>query len=253
MTNKKRKSHPHAHVHRALVAALIGVVAVPTAMTGLFQSIDDDGINAVPVMDLRFKAKNDRTRVRQLRRSYWQAVDIYNETVRLGVDNIGPPDIADRASIDYYLDPENFSAYDEMGAVHSAAADRAAAPGRPSEARKKYRALAEQYRDLLDGYITAGYCPKKLTEFHIAGMYELCSELLAERKAVISPKINFQQKAIDGFHSVGVAPIRNLQNRLRNLQESLLYEGGTSVRPKYHQRPSRPRFDRRSNSSDAAE
>ena len=48
----------------------------------MFQSIDDDGINRLPVMDLRYKALRDASRVRQLRRDYWQAIDIFNELRR---------------------------------------------------------------------------------------------------------------------------------------------------------------------------
>lgn len=242
MPRKKKQDHS-AHVSRALVAVLIGVIAVPTAMTGLFQSIDDDGVNAVPLIDLRTKARHDASRVRQLRRDYWQAVDIYNETERLDIDNIGPPDINNHKSIQYYLNPENFAVYEAMSGVHAAASE----PSIISDAERAYRALPETYRDLMDGYITAGYCPNPagLINRYPVQFIEICQSLLEERKEATMPRLNFSSKSLDGFQPVGYAPLRNLRNRLENLEESLLYEGGTSVRPRTHNRVTRPRLDYR--------
>lgn len=225
------------HVSRALVATMIGVIAIPTAMTGLFQSIDDDGVNAVPVIDLHQKAINDRSRVRYIRRNYWRAVGIYNELHRLGVEDINPPDINDSDSVNYYLDPENFAGVDGADTIVHASAPLEVGDGyipSVSTARAEYRALSERYRDLIDGYITAGYCPETLKQYHLAGMYQLCSSLLEEHVDAIAPSLLSRSAYLRGFQSVGFAPLRTLRNRLKVLEESLLYEGGTSVRPRTH-------------------
>jgi|TARA_Y100000310_G_scaffold175693_1_gene175785 hypothetical protein len=232
-----KKTQNTAHVSRALVAALIGVIAIPTAITGLFQSIDDDGINTVPVIDLRHRALNDASRVRYVRRNYWRAVGIYNELVRLGVEDLSPPDINDNDSINYYLDPENFAAVEGFGATVHAAAPLGEGDGYVSsisEAQREYNNLAERYRDLLDGYMTTRFCPGTLRQYHLAGFYELCNTLLDEHIAGLQPSLLERSSYLRGFNSVGFAPLRTLRNRLEVLEESLIYEGGTSVRPRTH-------------------
>ena len=234
------------HGHRIALAVLVGVIAVPTAMTGLFQSIDDDGINSVPVIDLRHRAARDADRVRQLRRDYWQAVDIYNELNRLGIDNPGPPDINNQESIEYYLTPDNFVGTEVSDMLHASAEEEEAPALQPiTQAEREYSALPEIYRDLMDGYLTTSRCPGTLRQFHLAGFYDLCLRLLDERTEATAPRLNYLFKKLDGFHSLGVAPLRNLGKRLESLQDSLLYEGGTSVRPKTHDGSGRPRLDYR--------
>lgn len=240
----KQTKH-HVHVSRALVAAIIGVIAIPTTMTGLFQSIDDDGINAVPLIDLHQRAINDRSRVRHMRRNYWRAVGVYNELHRLGVEGIVPPDVNDVDSVNYYLDPENFAEVEGLTDVVHAAAPTEAGDGyisSVSTAKAQYRALSERYRDLLDGYITTGFCPETLRYYHLAGFYDLCTALLDEHIAEVSPSLLNRSVYLRGFQSVGFAPLRNLRNRLEVLEESLLYEGGTSTRPRTHS-GYRPRLD----------
>lgn len=234
-------THKHSHVSRALVAALIGVIAVPTAMTGLFQSIDDDGVNAVPVQDLRYKALHDAGRVRAVRRDYWRAVGIYNELVRLGVEGLAAPDVNDVDSIEYYLTPSNFEGNEAEEVLHGSAPEEATV----SEARAQYNVLLERYQDLIDGYINVGYCPGTLKQYHLAGFYELCTQLLDEHLAKQQVNLVDRSAYLRGFQPVGYAPLRNLRNRLENLQQSLQYEGGTSVRPKTYDGTRRPRLPAR--------
>lgn len=232
-----KQTPSHAHVSRALIAALIGVVAIPTAMTGLFQSVDDDGINVVPVMDLRQSALEDASRVRYIRRNYWRAVDIYNELVRIGAEDLVPPSIYDLDSINYYLDPKNFSGVDGADDIVHAAAPIEEGDGEIvilSDAEAEYNALPEMYRDLLDGYMTTSRCPGSLRQFHLAGFYDLCKRLLDERAATNVNNLLQRSAYLRGFQPVGYAPLRNLRNRLENLQESLIFDDGTSVRPRWH-------------------
>lgn len=233
----RKKTAPQAHVSRALVAALIGVVAIPTAMTGLFQSIDDDGVHAVPVTNIRMRAENDAARVRYVRRNYWRAVDIYNELVRLDVEGLTPPSIYDNDSINFYLNPENFSSVEGVEEILHGAAPLVEGddviPG-ISEAESEYRALPEMYRDLLDGYMTTSRCPGSLRQFHLAGFYDLCTRLLDERLANLQPNLLDRSAYLRGFQPVGFAPLRSLRNRLEMMQESLIFDGGTSVRPTRH-------------------
>lgn len=206
-------------------------------MTGLFQSIDDDGTNAVPLIDLHQRAINDRSRVRYIRRNYWRAVGVYNELIRLGVEGINPPDINDTDSVNYYLDPENFAHVEGMGTPVHAAAPLEEGDGYVStisSAQAEYRSMPERYRDLLDGYITTGFCPGSLRQYHLAGFYDLCTTLLDEHVAAVSPSLINRSVYLRGFQSLGFAPLRNLRNRLEVLEESLIYEGGTSVRPRTH-------------------
>lgn len=241
-----KKTKHTAHVSRALVAAMIGVIAIPTAMTGLFQSIDDDGVNAVPIVNLHQKAIHDRTRVRSARRNYWRAVGVYNELHRLGVEGIVPPDVNDSDSVHYYLNPDNFSHVDGLTDSIHAAAPTTVGDGyisSVSSAKAQYRALSERYRDLLDGYITTGFCPTSLRNYHLTGFYDLCTTLLDEHIVEVSPSLLNRSVYLRGFQSVGFAPLRNLRNRLEVLEESLLYEGGTSTRPRTHS-GYRPRLER---------
>ncbi len=242
-----KKTKNTTHVSRALVAALIGVIAIPTAMTGLFQSIDDDGINSVPLIDLHQRAINDRSRVRYIRRNYWRAVGVYNELKRLGVEDIVPPDINDTDSVNYYLNPENFAAIEDYSGNVHAAAPLEVGDGyiaTISQAQARYRSLAEPDRDLLDGLIATGRCPDFLqdTYIYIEGLQDLCLTLLDEHVAQVSPSLLNRSVYLRGYNSLGFAPLRNLRNRLKVLEESLLYEGGTSVRPRTHS-GYRPRLD----------
>lgn len=233
----KKKTHPQWHASRVALAALIGVVAIPTAMTGLFQSIDDDGINTVPVVDMRQNALNDAARVRAVRRNYWRAVDVYNELVRLGYTNLVPPRIYDTESIHYYLDPENFAGMDGAQEVVFSSAPVEGSDeyvAMISDAEAEYNALPERYRDLLDGYIATSRCPGSLRQYHLAGFYDLCTRLLDEHLAQRQPNLFDRSAYLRGFQPVGFAPLRNLRNRLQSLQESLLFENGTSVRPRTH-------------------
>ncbi|MCA9370559.1 MAG: hypothetical protein KC680_01200 [Candidatus Peregrinibacteria bacterium] len=236
------------NIRNVLVAVLIGVIAVPTAMTGLFQSIDDDGINSITsTIDLRQKALNDAGRVRYLRRNYWRAVDVYNELVRLGYENLIPPEINEVDSIEYYLDPENFTEAD-LDTVHASAPEEIDAGYlvAVSEAQHEYNMLPPRWRDLIDGSVDSQFCAPTLSKYTVQGqedtdLHDLCVRLLDERLAAISPNL-FQRSAyLRGFNPVGYAPLRNLRNRLKVLEESLMYEDGTSIRPKTHS-GNRPRL-----------
>ena len=237
-----KKPTPTAHASRVLLATLIGVIAIPAATTGLFRSIDDDGVNVVPGYDLRFNAYNDRAEIRSWRRKYWRAVGIYNELNRLGVEDIVAPEINNTDSINYYLNPENFSAVEGMDTIHAAAPEEGGYLQSVSDAQRDYRNLSERYRDLLDGYVTTGICPVKLQQYHLAGFYDLCVALLREHNEAVAPNLLDRSAYLRGFQSLGYAPLRNLRNRLEVLEESLIYEGGTSVRPRTHS-GHRPRLD----------
>ncbi len=222
------------HVSRALVAALIGVVAIPTAMTGLFQSIDDDGYNAVPVLDLRTRALRDRNRVSQVRRNYTRAVYIYNELNRLGYTDLYPPTVNDMESIEFYLDPSNFlstiSEYDQALFGSAPVQEAGEVAFAISDSRALYNALPEKERDLIDGYITSRRCPGSIRQYQMAGFYQICQDLLDETIVSTRESVISRGAYLRGFNSLGWAPLRNLKERLTLLQESLNIEGAY-VRP----------------------
>ncbi len=234
------KHTTHRRHHTAvLVAALVSILAVPTTMTGLFQSIDDDGYNAVPVEDMRVQALQDASRVRQLRRDFWRAVEVYKELVRMGNENLVPPTVNDEELIRYYLDPANFADADAQ--AHAAAEEETDVVATISDAKVQYNALLPRYQYLLDGYISAGYCPRSLAQYHLTGFYDLCTSLLDEHIAVTDTGILERGAFLRGYQSVGYAPLRSLRNRLENLQESLMYQDGTSIHPRSVQGNTRPR------------
>src|SRR3989344_2182361 len=98
-----RKRKQNVSTVRVLVAVLIGVAAVPATMTGLFRSIDDEGVKVEQSVDLHDTAFNDVARLRAARRGYWAAVEMYNELTRLGYTNLTFPDINNMESIQFYL------------------------------------------------------------------------------------------------------------------------------------------------------
>ncbi len=235
----KQYTAHRGHITQLFAALLVGVIAVPTAMTGLFQSIDSNDINA-DFNDVNFiqKAVEDRARVRQVRRDYWRAVDIYNELRRIGIDGIYPPDINDSESVNYYLDSSNFVGeeifIDEelFGAAPSM---------EMSEAWAQYHELPEQYRDLLDGYISTRRCPGTLRQYHLAGFYELCQSLLDETIAATMPQVVERSAYLRGFNPVGQSPVSTLRRRLMMMEESLNVGGG--IRPQGEVGQRRPRLD----------
>lgn len=248
----KNKPASPAHISRVLAAVLVGVIAVPTAMTGLFQSIDDDGINVnTQTIDLRSKAINDAGRVRFMRRNYWRAVDIYNELVRLGYDNLIPPDINDVRSIEYYLTPENFTEAEVVDVIHASAPEEEGVDAgylvAISQTQHEFNMLPSRWQDLVEGSVDSSFCAPTLSNYTVHGhedidLYDLCVSMLDEHIANTQPNL-FQRSAyLRGFNSVGFAPLRNLKNRLKVLEESLLFEGGTSTRPRNHD-GYRPRLD----------
>ncbi|PIR54089.1 hypothetical protein COU75_02850 [Candidatus Peregrinibacteria bacterium CG10_big_fil_rev_8_21_14_0_10_42_8] len=231
--NKNTQSK--ATISQVFAALLVGVIAVPTAMTGLFQSMDmitsSDEILGNSVYQAAIK---DAARVRQLRRDYWRAIGIYNELDRMGIEVV-PPDINDAESIAYFLDATNFSVNDDETdeELHGAA---------PSSASDDYNALPERYRDLLDGYILTGRCPGTLRQYHLANFYEICVDLLDEHIAETMPTILERSAYLRGFNAVGTSPVRTLKNRLIMMEESLHIKGA-SIRPQGIPGQRRPRIE----------
>ncbi len=231
-----KKSQQGTHLAHVLVAALIGMVALPATMTGLFRSIDDDGKQREQSVDLRSAAINDISRVRTARRDYWDAVLQWNALTRIGIQGLIQPNINDAASIAFYLDPENIAAAKAGDTSHSAAEEEVLSDDERAvaEARELYEALSKKYRNLVDGYIDSQNCPASLLTFHRAGLRELCTVLLAERMALHRPNIASRSEELRRKSAGGNAPVRTLKDRLKQMEESLRYEGGTSVRPLMH-------------------
>ncbi len=228
---------------RLLVAVLVGVAAVPATMTGLFRSIDDEGVKVEQSEDLHSKASNDVARLRAARRGYWLAVEMYNELTRLGYTNLTFPNINDMASIRFYLNRENY--------VHGETTDKASLAAASEEvdaveeaptAREEYKALPEIYQDLLDGYVDTGRCPPSLRQFHEKGFYELCHRLLDEHIDAIRSNLAERSAYLRGIGRLDVPFAWTMKERLINLEESLLFENGTSIHPRTY-KGSRPRLN----------
>jgi hypothetical protein len=235
MTKRKASKAPISQVFAAL---LVGVIAVPTAMTGLFQSMDAVGsTTVVPGFSVYQTAVKDATRVRQLRRDYWRAVGIYNELDRIGVADVYPPDINDAESIAYYLDASNFLSTGDVDETLFGAAPE----GGISDAMATYNALPERYRDLLDGYVSTRRCPGTLRQYHMAGFYELCHDLLDENIAATMPTVLERSSYLRGYNAVGNSPSRSLRERLLMMEESLNVKGA-SIRPQGTPGQHRPRI-----------
>lgn len=232
MTKQKTSK---TNISQVFAALLVGVIAVPAATTGLLQSL---GVSEITHSMVTQQAVEDRGRVRQTRRNYWRAVDIYNELRRIGIDGIYPPDINNLDSIEFYLDPSNFLASDlEVDEVVFGAA-----PEMISDAQAEYDALPERYRDLLDGYMLTKRCPGSLRQYHLSGFYTLCQQLLDETIEATMPMVLQRSAYLRGFNSVGFSPIRTLKNRLIMMEESLGIEG-TAIRPQGTVGQRRPRLD----------
>lgn len=230
-----KKTETKAPISQVFAALLVGVIAVPTAMTGLFQSMDMiSSSTAVPGISIYKTAIQDAARVRQLRRDYWRAIDIYRELDRMGID-VSPPDINDEEAIEYFLNAANFVVSDEEAeeALHGAA---------PSSATDDYNALSERYRDLLDGYISTGRCPGTLRQYHLANFYELCVDLLDEHIAATMPTVLERSVYFRGVSGAETPPIQTLRHRLMMMEESLNVKGA-SIRPQGTPGQSRPRIE----------
>ena len=243
MTRKHKKN---LSTTRVLVAVLVGVAAVPATMTGLFRSIDDDGTQVEQSVDLRDTAINDISRVRAARRGYWAAVEMYNELTRLGYTNLTFPNINDAESIGFYLNKKNFVKGETTDEAPLAAAPEEAvdAPEELPTAQEELNALPEIYRRLLEGYVDTGRCPGSLRQYHIAGFYNLCVRLLDEHIDAIRSNLAERSAYLRGIGTLGVPSAWTMKERLIRLEESLLYENGTSVHPRTYE-GSRPRIDYR--------
>lgn len=233
-----KKTESKTPISQVFAALLVGVIAVPAAMTGLFQSMDIvSPSTVVPGFSIYRTAVKDAARVRQLRRDYWRAVGIYNELDRIGVEDVYPPDINDPESIAYYLDSSNFRLRgDSDESLFGAAPERSI-----SDAMATYNALSERYRDLLDGYVSTRRCPGTLRQYHMAGFYELCNDLLDENIAATMPTVLERSSYLRGFNSLGESPTRSLRQRLLMLEESLHIKGA-SIRPQGTPGQRRPRI-----------
>ena len=230
---------------RAFAALLVGALAVPATMTGLFRSVDDEGVKIEQSTDLHEAAWNDAARIRANRRGYWLAVEMYNELTRLGYKDLVFPDINDTESIAYYLDKKNFLKED-ADATHAAAPEATVEPTAPEASPApdpfvEYDALPEIYQDLLDGYVDTGRCPPSLRQFHQKGFYDLCTRLLDARINALRSNLAERSANLRGLGSAGLFPVWTMKERLLQLENSLLYEGGTSVRPRTYE-GSRPRI-----------
>ena len=227
----KKHTANSAHISQVFAALLIGVIAVPTAMTGLFQSVD----SVISPEDAIYQsALQDRVRVRQVRREYWQAVDVYNTLKNAGVKGLQLPNINEPQSIAVLLDAEQ--SLKEGGNFGEPVFG--AAPTEDTQTTDvwmEYDALLEQYRDLLDGYVNTGRCPDTLKQYHIAGFYDLCIRLLDE--AIATSTSTILQR---GEYMRDVTPVYTLRQRLRMLEESL---NGASIRPLGTPGQYRPRLD----------
>lgn len=217
------------HISRAFVAALVGVIAIPTVMTGV-------NVTQPLHRDIYNSARNDAARVRTMRRNYWKAVDIYKDLVRVGFDDmeLSPPNVNDVDSISFYINEEYL-----LKAAAPTSEEELAEGHTPKE---QYDALTETYRDLLDGYMTYQYCPLTLKQFHLSGFYELCTKLLEERLASVTENLLQRSAFLRGKRRADNRGI-SLKDRLRVLENTLLNATNGSNRPQGSVGQRRPRLD----------
>lgn len=151
-----------SHVHRLILALLVGIVAVPMTSTALFmhqsvlERLDTDPTN------IRRSALEDRSRIRAQTRLYWNAVKMFQDKKEQGID-VEKPDFNDLDSI------EN---------VHSAAPEVVPVAEESAVTSLTTDQLASHDRALLRRYTRAGFCPESLKSFYIDGFYELCTSLV---------------------------------------------------------------------------
>lgn len=224
------------HVSRPLLAMLIGVIAVPTVMTGYIRT-QVPSANGTQFQEIYRRAAGDVRRVRDLRRDYWEAIAVYNDLREIEFNDFEliPPDVNDRESINFYLDSSNFDGTAVEG-LHSAAPD--------VTARDEYNRLSERYRDFLDGYIATGYCPPTLKQYHLSGLYSLCTRLIDDRIAAIQPDLIQRSEQIRRSSYKSSYETSTLKDRLRMLETTLLKstQGGV-LRPTGAEGQTRPRLD----------
>jgi len=204
--------------------ALALALAMSPAVAGFHASIVQKTVSGG---GLKQSAIEDMPRVREVRRSYWRAVNVYKRLLQEGAENIAPPEMNDTASIEFYLNLEN------GGSLKSAAPEDIP---EISDARAQYNALLETDRELIDGYVAMGLCPRMLQRNQSAGIYEICVALLAERKANSRPQVDLSVLERQSIRSLNGTPLQTLRLRLEQLDKSL-------SAPRTHKLIGRPRLN----------
>lgn len=232
---KKHIRHIGKHVAkfrhpRAMLALLVGLASLPAAVAVIFVPIGADLTRTVPNLQMGQQVIKDAARVRQVRQDYWRAVDVYKRLRQEGTTNLAAPELNDPASIEFYLNLEN------GGTIKGAAPEEQ----KLSDAQVKYNALLEKDQTLVDGYVTLGFCPKNLNvKGNRAVLYDICTALLAERKASDRPQVSSSVLERQSMR-IGPdgSPIQTLRDRLHALQNVLgadrTYEGSQRPRPAAH-------------------
>lgn len=216
---------------RAMLALLVGLSTLPAAVAVFVAPLGATvAQRGVPNLQMGQEVQSDASRVRELRQAYWKAVDVYKRMRLEGAENLAPPELNDPASISYYLNREG------------AAALRGAAPEDApvlSDAQLKFNALLEKDQDLINGYVTLGFCPLSLKVSHPkSGFYDICTSLLNERKNNSRPQVSSSVLERQSIRMIDGAPIQTLRDRLNALQDVLggarTYKGITRPRPSAH-------------------
>lgn len=193
-----------------LAIALLTLVAIAPVAASLHASVMQKTVNGGVTM--KEQAIQDTSRVRQARRDFWRAVDVYRRLLQEGATNLAPPEINDTESIEFYLSLEN------GGSLKGAAPESIPVI---SDTRVRYNALSEWERDRLDAYVAMGFCPLKLKEYFIEGYYDLCTELVAERKDNARPQVDLSVVERQSMRTINGSPIQTLRMRLKLLDQSL--------------------------------
>lgn len=209
-----------------IALALLALVTIAPVAASLHASVVQKSVNGGTTM--KDTAIQDTSRVRQARRDFWRAVDVYRRLMQEGATNLASPEINDAASIEFYLNLEN------GGTLKGSAPESIPFI---SDAHVQYNALPEWDRDRIDGYVSTGFCPTRLRESSIEGYYELCVELMQERKDNARPQVDLSVVERQSIRTLNGSPIQTLRMRLRLLDESLnaprTYEG--TARPSLRQ------------------
>ena len=162
------------HFFRATLAVLVSAIAIPAATTALMRSQHEQLRFIEQLESQHSRAQLDRIAANVRRRQYWDAMDIYRDLVRSGVDTLDPPKRNDMDSIVQYLDG---SYTQNLETSHGSA------PVDMESVLAVYNALPDAEKDFLNGYIDRmNYCPTTLKRHSLEGAFELCNDMIEVRK-----------------------------------------------------------------------
>ena len=223
---------PHSQ-SRLIALLLMGILAAPLAANVFLVVREERGdlqSSIVNVKDAQVmkrdtaRAMQDRARDRLQQRQYWDAMEVYQNLLRDGVEDIEPPDVNDYQSIMEYLkwDDKQVAASER---VHAAAEDEESVVEVVDEevediptSSLMVEDLGMEQRHLLRRYERANNCPETLRNYWLNGFYELC---LSVTKAPTTEPRRGLLNVMEWLRGRTAAPAPTMKLRMQMLKQAL--------------------------------